>query len=168
LVLKALRFKAGLFVLRSGIMPVTGTAINGCDAVVLLKDATSVMRNVSGTGNNIKLDLSKDLGDFKVFGDAWRYRLECGKDASLDFDVVYSQDVDGGLDILRDWYFNGHGARTIQINLPDNSIGSDRYEMEAMLESLSIPISAEEAGPITVSATLKPNGPVLYSVVTTN
>lgn len=148
-------------------MPVTSTAINGCDAVIYLDNASGVATDISGMANEFNMELNKDLGDFKVFGNAWRFRLECGKDASVDLSVVYSRDVDGGLDILRDWFFNGSGARTLEINLPRESIGGDKYQLEAMLESLSIPVASDEAGPIMVSAKLKPNGPVLYSVITT-
>lgn len=148
-------------------MPVTSTAINGCDAVIYLDNASGVAVNISGMANEFNMELNKDLGEFKVFGNAWRWRLECGKDASVDLSVVYSRDVDGALDILRDWYFNGSGARTLELNLPNESIGADKYQLEAMLENLSIPTVSDEAGPIMVSATLKPNGPVLWSVVTT-
>lgn len=148
-------------------MPVTSTAINGCDAKLWIDNASGVLTDISGMANEFSMELNKDLGEFKVFGDPWRYRLECGKDASIDLQVIYSRDVDGGLDILRDWYFNGSGARTVRIMLPREVVGGDSYELEAMLESLSIPVTSDEAGPIMVSATLKPNGPVVYSVLTT-
>lgn len=62
-------------------MPATGTAINGCDAVIRMRDSAGAYRNVSGSSNNFTLDLQNEIGEFKPFGTDWKVRLTCGKDA---------------------------------------------------------------------------------------
>lgn len=148
-------------------MPTTSTAINACNAAILMAGPTGTMYDISGSSNEFTLDMNKDLGEFKVFGDAWRYRLECGKDATLSLTAVYTRAVNEALDLLRDWFFSGSGARFIQLNLPSNEVAADRYEGYFMLESLSIPGTSDEAAPIMVAASLRPNGAVTYSTVVT-
>lgn len=148
-------------------MPATGTAINGCDAVIRMRDSAGAYRNVSGSSNNFTLDLQNEIGEFKPFGTDWKVRLTCGKDATLQLDVIYSTANDEGFDLIRNLYFTGTGRADLQINLPDGSIGSDRYEANYVLESFSIPAQADSADPIMVSSQWRPNGEVTYSVVAT-
>lgn len=149
-------------------MVATSTAINGCDAQILFAGPDGTMYDISGSSNEFTLDLNNDVGDFKTFGNKWRYRLQCGKDATLTLNVVYTMTNNEGFDLLRDWYFNGKGAREVRLRLPDGSIGSDEYEGYFVLETMSIPSPSDEPAPIMVSATLLPNGPVNWSVVSTN
>ena len=148
-------------------MVATSTAINGCDAQLLAAGPDGTMYDISGSSSEFTLDLNKDVGDYKVFGNKWKFRLDCGKDATLTLNVVYTKTNNEGFDLLRDWYFNGSGARRFILRLPDGSVGSDEYDGYYVLESMSIPSPADEPAPIIVSATLLPNGPILYSVVST-
>jgi hypothetical protein len=62
--------------------------------------------------------------------------------------------------VLLDWWFgsNYNAARTVEINIPDQSTGSDTYSGEFVLSSASIPLSAEDAAPILVSFELLNQG----------
>jgi len=142
------------------------TVINACDVVIELGDELDVAVDISGVANEFSLDFNKKLGEYKTFGsNGWFKRLECGKDASLELKIVYSMAADEGFDLLKQWYFNGSGPRTIAIHLPDKEIGSDSYSGSYFLENFSFSGKADEAGPIMVSATLKPTGAVGYAVV---
>jgi len=72
---------------------------------------------------------------------------------------VYSTATDEGMDVLKNWFFAATpGLRTLTFYLPDKNVGSDKYSGEVVLESLSIPATADEASPIPVTAVLRPSG----------
>ena len=142
-------------------MATTTTATNACSAVVSVDSGAGVLTNVSGSSASASMTLNTELGEYKVFGDQWKYRLACAQDSEVSIDVIYTTTADEGFDILRDWWFDATGyatARTVRIDMPDSTAGSDRYTAEMLLESLSWDMPAGEAGPVMVSAALKPNG----------
>lgn len=147
-------------------MPATTTAVNACGVKIELDNAAGVLTDISGSSNEATIDFKIDLGEFKVFGDAWRRRLACGKDASISLRVIYTTAADEGLDLVRDWFFSSDykTARTCRISIPDGTNGSDSYTCEVLLESFNIPTKSDEAAPIMVAVELKPTGEVTYAV----
>ncbi|MDZ4768355.1 MAG: hypothetical protein SGJ24_04440 [Chloroflexota bacterium] len=151
-------------------MPSTSTAINACNVKVQIDNAAGTLVDVSGSANRVNLEFSQELGSYRVFGNKWMKRLACAKDATLQLDVVYSTQANEGLDLLRDWFFSAASSgtpRTIRMMLPDDVVGGDDYQGEFIISSLSIPMDASEAGPITVSAELMPDGEVTHGTLTT-
>lgn len=133
-------------------MPSTGTAINGCGAIIKLANAGGVLTDISGSSNEATIDFSSELGDYKLFNDANYYRLECGRDAEIKLSIVYTTAAAEAMDILKRWR-QTRGKRALEI-----TIGNDVYSGEVLMEKLSLPIKADEAKPIMVEANLKPNG----------
>lgn len=149
-------------------MVATSTAINACDAVIHLANHLGVTFDISGSANELTLDLNNEIGDYKIFGSRARLRLVCGKDASLSLKIWYTRGGNEALDLLKRWYFTyGKQARFLKFYLPDESVGSDAYDGYYVLESMSIPVSSEEAGPIAVDVNLLPSGDVNWSVQAT-
>ena len=146
-------------------MAATTTSVNACNAVIRLDNGSDVLTDISGSSNELNMEFSKPIAEFKVFGLDWHKRMQCGKDASFSLKVVYTTATDEGFDLLKDWYFTGDGTKTLQVNLPSDNTGNDRYSGEFLLESLSWGLVASEAGPIMVSAELKPDGEVTYAVI---
>lgn len=146
-------------------MPASTTAVNACDVVIWMEDNGGNLVDVSGNSNNFSLDFNRDIGEFKPFGSKWRTRLDCGKDASLSLDLVFTTTLAEGLQMLQDWFFNGSGAREFNIDVPDSNPGSDRYEGDFVLESFNIPGDSSSADPIVCSASLKPDGQVTWSKI---
>lgn len=146
-------------------MTQTTTAVNACDVAIWLDDDAGVPKDISGSSNTASMNFSNQLGAVRNFGTRWQIRLECGKDATFDLSAVYSTAADEAVDILKNWYFNNPGDRTLTIYIPDKNVGSDMYQCEARLQDLKIPVEAASADPIVVTATLLPNGPV---TLTTN
>jgi len=72
-------------------MVATSTAINGCDAQILMAGPDGTMYDISGSSNEFTLDFNNVIGDYKVYGSKWPLRLQCGKDASLTLNVVYTK-----------------------------------------------------------------------------
>jgi hypothetical protein len=141
-------------------MTQTATAINACDASIWLDNASGTLKDISGSSNTINMDFDNELGALRNFGSRWNIRLECGKDATFALSAVYSTATDEAVDILKNWYFNTPGDRTLKVYLPNKNVGSDVYSGEFRLEKLSIPAESGKAEPIMVTATLRPNGAV--------
>lgn len=146
-------------------MATTTTAKNACSARIWLDNASAALTEVSGSSAKITLALKSDIGEFKVFDDAWRYRLECGRDWEFGMDVIYSTTADEAFDLLRDWWFGARGSRSVRIDMPDSSTGSDRYTGEVFIEALEWEMASDEAGPVMVSATFKPTGAITHQQI---
>jgi hypothetical protein len=149
-------------------MALTTTAVNACDAGVWLDDDTGTPRDISGSTNSVTMNFEMDLGALEAFGTRWRTRLDCTKDASFDFTLIYSTAPNEALDILKNWFFAAvPGDRSCSIYIPDKNVGSDHYSFEARLENWSVPATAATGDPIAVSMTLRPNGEVEWTTATT-
>lgn len=139
-------------------MPVieTTNVINACGARIEVDNALGVLTNISGTGNEANIDLDQELGEYKVFEDAWKYRVACARDGSIELSIFYSTGAAGGVALFRDWFFQSpNDARTIRI-----TVGNDSYQAEVKLEKLTIPVKSDDAKPVTVKASLKAHGEV--------
>ncbi len=145
-------------------MAQTTTAINACDASIWLDKSTGVLTDISGSSNSLNMDFDNELGMLRNFGSRWPIRLECGKDATLTLAITYTTGTDEAVSILKEWYFNNPGRRSLKFYLPDKSVGADLYAGEFRLEKLSIPTEAGKADPILVTATLRPDGAVSWAV----
>lgn len=146
-------------------MPQTTGAVNGCDVVIRLDNSAGALTDISGSSNKVELELDNEIGEFRTFASNWAGRIMCGQDASVSLDVIYSLTAAEAMAILKEWYFTTRNKRTLELNIPDNATGSDRYTMESVLESLSIPAPADEADPIMVSTSLLPDGAVTLATI---
>ena len=144
------------------------TIINACDASVWLDNASGVLKDISGTTNNLTLALSRNVGATPVFGSRWPRRKMCGNDCQVDFTILYSTAGDEAMDILKDWIMGTvDDARSFVVYLPDKNVGSDKYYGEFVLESLNIPATAGEGKPIEVTGRLLVDGSFATTSVAT-
>lgn len=147
-------------------MAETTTAVNACDVSIWMDKAAGTLVDISGSSNKVSLNLGNKLGEYKVYKQKWMKRLECGKDAEVKLVIVYTEATDEAIDILKNWFFaDPPGNRTFKIYIPDKNVGADVYAGEFKIEALEIPTDTGEAGPVMVTATLKPDGAV---TLTTN
>ena len=147
-------------------MALTTTSVNSCDAGVWLDTLAGTLTDIGGSSNNVSLNFTLNIGEVKAFGNRWPVRRNCGKDATANLSVIYSTAADEGLDILKDWFFSSApNSRTMKVYLPDKNVGSDVYSGEWQMESLDVPVAANEATPIVVTAVLKSDGEI---TLTTN
>lgn len=150
-------------------MPGSTRAINACDAVIQITDAANVFTDISGTSNEVSMDLSNSIGEWKPFGQKFKRRLDCGKDAKISFKGFYSVGQNQGkeaVDIFKEWYFRKGGTRTLRVMIPDDSVGSDLYEADVLIDTFSIPAKSDDANPIMFSADLLPDGTLTWDYVT--
>lgn len=149
-------------------MSATSTAVNACDAGVWLDDDAGVPKNISGSSNQVTLDFSNEIGEYRAFGDKWPRRLECGKDARFRLRLIYSTASDEAVDILKTWFFaDTPGNRTLTVYVPDKNVGSDRYQGEVKIDTWTGSLDRGDAGPIMVDLNLLPDGAVTHSVAAT-
>jgi hypothetical protein len=142
-------------------MPATSTAVNACGVRILIDDEHGQLADVSGSANEFNLEFSKELGEFKVFGSGSYNRIECGEDAQLDITVLFTKATREGFDILKRWQVL-KGKRTIRVEVPQ---AGDAWQGEYFLEKFPIGGKADDAKPIMVKATFKPDGEVGYQAL---
>jgi len=149
-------------------MALTTTAYNACDVSPWLEDVNGTQQEIAGSSNSVDISLDHVLGEYVSFQEQWPRRLECGKDATVTLNVIISETASEGWDVLKDWYFaTSPGARLFTWYQPDKNVGSDKFEMDARLESLAWTADRGEAGPIMVTAVLRPDGELTHTDVAT-
>lgn len=147
-------------------MAQTTTSVNACDAVISIDNGSGLLTGISGSSNQASIDVSVETAKTKTFEGQWEIAKACKTAATVALQVLYTTTADEGLDILRDWVFTAPtGIRTVQIDVPDGSVGSDRYSGEMVIESFNIPLSADDAGVILCSGSLSNSGAFSHAVI---
>jgi hypothetical protein len=148
-------------------MPVTTTGIDATDCVIKLDNAAGVLTDISGSSNKVEIKLENGVAEFRPFGTAWKKRMVVGKDAPISLRVVFTKTAGEGWPLLRDWFTGSNDSpRTIQIDVPDSSIGSERYVAEVVLADANIPLDAGADEYVMVEASLKTDGALTYAAIT--
>lgn len=139
-------------------MAQTTDSVNACNVVLMVDDADGTLQDVSGSTNQASMDFSRAVAETFTFEGDWAIKKSCKKSVGLSIQALYTLNDAEASNILEDWFFNSNASRTVQIDVPNADGGSFRYSGEMTLESLSIPLSADDAGVILVSATLSNDG----------
>ena len=151
-------------------MAQTTTHANACDVVLRVDDENGDLVNISGSANQVSMELTRTLGSLVTFEGNWDIVTACKRSGTITIGVVYSTSALEARELLEGWFFgddSGTDSRTVQINVPNNEIGSRRYEAECVVESQSMPIDASNADPIAVTFQLRTNGPLTRSAIAT-
>lgn len=144
-------------------MAQTTTAINACGAVIKIDNSSPTLTDISGSSNNASLSFSVETATGVTFEGDWNFRLQCKKDASLEIAVMWTTTTDEGRELLETWFAaSSPGARTVEVYPNGTATGERVYSGEFLIEELSIPMAANEAGPIVATATLSPDGAVTF------
>ena len=148
-------------------MAQTTTAINGCDGVIKVDNDAGNLQDISGSSNQITIErLLRTSDDVYTFSTDYPLTLTCGKKATVTIRIVYSTDELEGMQLFNEWYEN-HATtkRTVQIDLPDSTAGSDRYTFECLIERFTFSTEAGDANPIMAEIVLKPSGTFTWAQV---
>lgn len=151
-------------------MAQTTTFANACDVVLRVDNAAGSLTNVSGSSNSASLSLQRTLGELTTFEGEWTIVTSCKISGTISLGAVYSTASTEAREILEEWMFRdgaGSPIRTVELNIPDNSIGSIRYMGEATIESYELPVAADTADPIAITAQLRTSGTWTRSVIAT-
>jgi hypothetical protein len=144
------------------------TYSNACDVVLRADNASGVLTNISGSSNSATLSLQRTLGELTTFEGEWTIVTSCKISGTISIGAVFSTSLTEARETLEEWIWrDGGGApiRTVQINIPDDSIGSIRYSGEATIESYELPVDASSADPIAITAQLRTSGTWTRSVI---
>jgi hypothetical protein len=141
-------------------MAQTTTSVNACDVTIEVDNAAGSLVDISGSSNQCSISISSNTGQTFTFDGDWALQKICKKSASISVQAVYSTADAEAANVLLDWWFGSayNSARSVEINIPDQTTGSDTYTGEFVLSSASIPLSAEDAAPILVSFELLNDG----------
>jgi len=134
---------------------------------ISLDNAAGALTDISGSSNAVTLSFSNEVGAYRRAGSDYPTRYLLAQDLTISLAVVYSTTSGEALALLRAWAagaISGGDARTIRIDVPDSTSGSDRYQVEVVPASLEIPLASNEGGPVLVTAALESSG--AYSVST--
>lgn len=146
-------------------MAQTTSAVNAKDVNVQLGDVAESLVDVSGSSNECSIEFSRELGEYGTFESVWMKRLENRQSVSLSFTAVYSTAEEEAVDLLKEWAYLESGARTLQIQIPDSSAGSDQFSGKFRLADLNFPLDSGEAGPIIAEATLESDGVIAMTTI---
>ncbi len=147
-------------------MAQTTNAVNACDVVISLDNAAGALTDISGSSNQCSIGMTVATAETNTFEGQWSIKKACKTAATISLQALYSTLDTEASNILADWFFNSNGvSRSVQIDVPSSAGGSDRYTGEFVLESLDIPLSADDAGVILLSASLSNDGAFSRAVV---
>lgn len=147
-------------------MAQTTDAINACDVIVQLDNISGVLTDFSGTSNNVEISFDREIGEFRSFASKWKGRIPCGKDASIKLRIIASKNANELSRNFLDWWENQPSVRkTLRVDMPDSSSGSDRFTGEVVLKSLPIVMADDDPNPIMIDAELLPDGALNWSII---
>lgn len=146
---------------------------NALDAAIFMESGQTPgqMLDISGYSNQINPQFSTKIGDYQVFQKHWIQRLAGAKDCQLQIQAVFSTDAQGAIKQFEDWFAvdtKYRKPRRFIFELPTAEVGASSYDGYWLLDSFSFTATADNAGPILTSYTLKQAGSgVEFGVVST-
>jgi hypothetical protein len=146
----------------------TTTAVNACDVAISLDNAAGTLTDISGSSNAVTLSFSNEVGVYRRAGSDAPTRYLTAQDLTISLSVLYSTAAGEALALLRAWAAGsiaGGDARTLRVDVPDSTSGSDRYQVEVVPSSLEIPLASNEGGPVLVTAALESSGAYAVSTI---
>lgn len=146
-------------------MATTSTAFTACDAVLKLANDVAVLVNISGSTSNVDVNFDNKIGEFRVFGDQFTQRIACGKDSSITIKGIATTGAGEIRDLIENWFFNGSGKRTFQLNMPSEAAGSIRYQVSVLLKTFSFSGDAGAPEPVMYNIELACVGAATRTVI---
>jgi hypothetical protein len=133
------------------------------DAAIYMESGTTpgLMLDISGFSNQINPQFSSKIGDYQVFQQHWVQRLVGAKDCQLQIQAVYNPADGSPQTLFEEWHqadSKYRKPRRIRFELPTGAIGENFYDGYWLLDSFSFTATADNAGPILGSFTVKQAG----------
>ena len=148
-------------------MAQTVDAFSACDVTLAIDNNLGNLVQIEGSTNEASLAMTRQVGEAQTFEGEWSIKKGCKKSVSVSLSGLFSRIDAESMNIMKDWFFNSSGtSRSIQIDVPDSAVGSDRYTGEMIIENLNLPLSANDAAPIAWSAALSNDGAFSVATIT--
>lgn len=152
-------------------MTVTTTQINSDRCVVNLDNASATYTDISGTVTKISIEPSRDSKETYVVGDDDAI-VTVGKSThKFTLESIFSSATAEEKALLMAWFYSAtdsvkRGSRSLRVDIPDSSSGSDRWSCEVKLaKPPQIEIDASKPEPLILKYELASDGPVSWTVI---
>jgi len=148
-------------------MAQTTTHINASDVVVTLDNASGTATDISGSSNTCSITAETETAKTNTFTGNYPLSFTGKVNVTVDLSAVYTTATGEASDILKQWKFGSSygSSRTLQIDIPDSTSGSDRYSGEFKLGNLAINGDANTVGGMEVTAQLTNDGAFSWTVI---
>lgn len=140
-------------------------------AVVQLDNSSGTLTALTSGTVGATIEVTQNTGKYFTLDSDWQKALDGGKTWRVTLRFVADTSGTSAYSYLRDWMLPASGrsgARTIQIDFPDSTNGSQRYSGEVVIDSLT-DLGSAEAGsgdPVMVTAQLTGSGVLTDSIIT--
>lgn len=142
----------------------TSTVIVATDVQIWIDDASGTPQDMSGSSTSVEITLENGVGEWRNFSSPWMRRKVVGKSGSFALNCVYTTAADEASYLMKNWELGGDDdARTITVYVPTKNVGSDVYQAEVVLGSVSFTLDAEADDVVRMSADLMSHGDVTLS-----
>lgn len=147
-------------------MPQSTTFKTLKNVVIQIDDDADTLQDVSGSTNKIDLSFENEVGTAKTFGTDYPAALVTGKMLSATVTAIYTTAQDEAWDLFYNWFIGGDDSpRTLQVDFPNSSPGSQRMSVECVLKKLPFSPDAESTDLLKVSVELTPSGAPTFSTI---
>ena len=148
----------------------TSTQISSNQSVVQVDNASGTLTDISGVATKVTIEPEREAKETYVF-DNENAIVTVGKSkVKITVEIVYSSATAEGKALLNAWYYGtatvSKASRTIQIDVPDSSSGSDRYTGEVKLSKPpNFELDASKADPLILKAEFMNDGTWSYTTI---
>jgi len=148
-------------------MAQTTTHINSKDCIPYVDNASGTITDISGSSSTVSITVETETGEANTFTGSFPLSFVGKNKMTVDLTLVYTTATGEAMDILKQWKFGSSydSARSIQIDIPDSTSGSDRYSGEVKLANLSINADASTVGAMEVTAQFVNDGTISWTAI---
>lgn len=132
-----------------------------------IDNAGGTLTDISANGTTFTLNITNTTGSYNVLNSPWTKTTDGPRAWSVDCELI-AETGTNGYSLIRDWVMaTSPGARTVRIDQPDSSAGSQRYEGEARISNANglLNANASAGDPVRVSFTLTGDGVLTASTI---
>jgi hypothetical protein len=134
---------------------------------IYLDNAGGTLTDIGANGTSFMLNVTNTTATYNVLNTPWTKATDGPRSWSIDCELI-AETGTNGYSLIRDWVMaTSPGARTVRIDQPDSSTGSQRYEGECRISNANglLNANASAGDPVRVTFTLTGDGQLTPSIV---
>lgn len=134
---------------------------------IYIDNAGGTLTDIGANGTSFTLNVTNQTGQYNVLNTPWTKTVDGPRAWSVDCELI-AETGTNGYSLLRDWITTtSPGARTVRIDQPDSSTGSQRFEGEARISNANglLNANASAGDPVRVTFTLLGDGQLTPSTI---
>ena len=146
-------------------MAKTSTPVYKQQAVTSIDNASGTLTDITSTNSTITVALQRQSSETYVFGDDTAIQGIGKSTGTVSGTIVYSTNATEARAMYNQWYFSAEGtARTVTVDVPDSSTGSDRYSGELVLNSFT-PVDGDAGSGELMMMQVEMKGPISWTII---